>query len=93
MFERTLNSSWDDRSRRGLLTLTSFGLQALAVGVLLVLPLLRPTGLPSLRQLSTPVSLGQWMEEPQVAMTREGANSTALNTAEDIPFRTPSRIP
>ena len=59
MFDDTLNSSWDERSRRGLTTLTSFGLQALAVGVLLVLPLLRPMGLPLLRQLSTPVSLGQ----------------------------------
>ncbi|MHB8216100.1 MAG: energy transducer TonB [Candidatus Sulfotelmatobacter sp.] len=92
MFERTLNSSWDERSRRGWMTLTSFGLQALAVGVLLVLPLLRPTGLPSLRQLSTPISLGQPMEEPPVAMTREGTNSTAPNTAEGI-IRTPSRIP
>ena len=92
MFERTLNSSWDERSRRGLMTLTSFGLQALAVGVLLVLPLLRPMGLPSLRQLSTPVSLGRLMEEPPAAMTREGANNTSPNTAEDI-IRTPSRIP
>ena len=39
MFDRTLNSSWDERSRRGVTTLTSFGLQALAVGVLLALPL------------------------------------------------------
>ena len=46
MFNDTLNSSWDERSRRGLTTLTSFGLQALAVGVLLVLPLLRPTACP-----------------------------------------------
>jgi protein TonB len=91
MFERTLNSSWDERSRRGLMTLTSFGLQALAVGVLLVLPLLRPMGLPSLRQLSAPVSLGQPMEEPP-ARTLQGAYNTAPNTA-DITFRTPSRIP
>jgi len=41
MFDRTLNSSWDERSRRGLTTLTSFGLQALAVTVLVALPLLR----------------------------------------------------
>jgi len=93
MFERTLNSSWDERSRRGLMTLTSFGLQALALGVLLVLPLLRPMGLPSLRQLSTPVSLGQPMEEPPSARTPQGAHNTAPNTAEDITFRTPSRIP
>ena len=29
MFTSTLNSSWDERSRRGLTTLTSFGVQAL----------------------------------------------------------------
>jgi hypothetical protein len=57
MFDDTLSSSWDERSRRRLTTLTSFGLQALVVAVLLVLPLLRPMGLPLLRQLSTPVSV------------------------------------
>ena len=29
MFTSTLNSSWDERSRRGLTTLTSFGVQVL----------------------------------------------------------------
>lgn len=58
MFSTTLTSSWDERSRRGFTTLTSFGLQALAVSILLVVPLLRPTGLPLFRPLSAPVSLG-----------------------------------
>ena len=38
MFDDTLSSSWDERSRRRLTTLTSFGLQALVVAVLLALP-------------------------------------------------------
>ena len=63
MFDDTLNSSWDERSRRGLTTFTSFGLQALVVGALLVLPLLRPMGLPLLRPLSTPVSVGEPLAE------------------------------
>ncbi len=67
MFDDTLDSSWDERSRRGMTTLTSFGLQALAVGVLLVLPLLRPAGLPLFRSLSTPVSLGRLGEPPAVS--------------------------
>jgi protein TonB len=93
MFERTLDSSWDDRSRHGLTTLTSFGLQAVAVAVLLLLPLLRPTGLPSFRQLTTPISLGQPLETPSVARTQVSANKAATITPAEIIFRTPSRIP
>jgi len=81
MFDDTLNSSWDERSRRGLTTLTSFGLQALAVGVLLVLPLLRPTGLPLLRQLSTPVSMGQPLADAPAIRTHAGANPVAPSAA------------
>jgi len=81
VFNDTLNSSWDERSRRGLTTLTSFGLQALAVAVLLVLPLLRPTGLPLFRQLSTPVSVGQPLAEAPAVRTHAGANTTAPSSA------------
>src|ERR1700691_5189735 len=59
-----MTSSWDKRSRRGGTALASFGLQALAVGLLLILPLLWPQGLPLLRQLSAPVSLGEPGEAP-----------------------------
>jgi periplasmic protein TonB len=93
MFDRTLNSSWDERSRRGVTTLTSFGLQALAVGALLLLPLLRPQGLPSFRQLSTPISLGQPLEAPPAARAQVSANDTVPNTPAEITFRMPSQIP
>jgi protein TonB len=66
MFSSTLDSSWSERSRRGWTALTSFGLQAFVTTVLLILPLLRPTGLPSFHQLSTPISLGQPTEGPTV---------------------------
>ena len=92
MFDRTLSSSWNDRSRRGLATLTSLGMQALAVAVLLVLPSLRPQGLPSFHQLSTPVSLGLPSTEPVPVRTRTGAGSTVPN-AVDISLRPPTRIP
>ena len=71
MFTSTLNSTWEERSRRGLTTLSSFGVQALIAGVLLVLPLLRPAGLPSLRPLSTPVSLGQPLGEAPAVRARD----------------------
>lgn len=93
MFEDTIHSSWDERSRRGLTTLTSFGLQALAVGGLLVLPLLRPTGLPSFRQISMPISLGQPLGEPPAARTHAGANTAPRSTSADITLRAPTRIP
>jgi protein TonB len=41
-----LDSPWADRSRRGWTTLVSFALQAVAVGGLLLLPLLYTQGLP-----------------------------------------------
>jgi protein TonB len=92
MFTSTLNSSWGERSRRGLTTLTSFGVQALVGGVLLLLPLLRPTGLPSLRQLSTPVSLGQPLGEPAPLITHASGNAAPSNPAA-IPLKMPTRIP
>jgi protein TonB len=93
MFTSTLNSSWDERSRRGLTTLTSFGVQALVGGALLILPLLRPAGLPSLRQLSTPVSLGQPLGEPAAVRGRANGNAAAPSNPAAITLRTPARIP
>jgi protein TonB len=96
MFTNTLNSSWDERSRRGLTALTSFGLQALLGALLLVLPLLRPMGLPSLRQLSPPVSLGQPLGEAPAARTQAtgtAAASSPVAITLRMPVRNPSDIP
>lgn len=46
------DSVWSNRSHRGWTTLVSFSLQALAVGCLLVLPLLYTEGLPKLAMLA-----------------------------------------
>src|SRR5580704_19091109 len=96
MFDDTLNSSWDERSRRGLTALTSFGLQALLGALLLVLPLLRPMGLPSLRQLSPPVSLGQPLGEAPAGRTQASGNAAASSRVAitlRMPVRNPSDIP
>jgi protein TonB len=93
MFTSTINSSWDERSRRGFTTLTSFGIQALVGGVLLVLPLLRPIGLPSLRPLSTPVSLGRPLGEPPATRAPAGARTVPRSAVLDLILRTPTRIP
>jgi periplasmic protein TonB len=93
VFDDTLNSSWDERSRLGLTTLTSFGLQALFIGVLLVLPLLRPAGLPLFRQLSAPVSVGQPLAEAPAVRTHAGSNSAAPSTNPAIILRPSPRFP
>src|SRR5258708_28427818 len=93
MFDGIINSSWDERSGRGLTTLTSFGLQALALTILLVFPLLRPQGLPSFRQLATPVSWGQPLAATIRSTTPAGASTTAPDTLSVITLRTPPRIP
>ena len=92
MFDDALNSSWNERSRRGFTTLTSFGLQALAAGALLVLPLLRPAGLPLLRRLATPVSVGQPGKTPTVRL-QPGTNTPQHSGPIEITLRMPAHIP
>ena len=41
-----LETSWAQRTRRSWTTLTSFGLQAVVIGLLLMIPLLKTVGLP-----------------------------------------------
>jgi periplasmic protein TonB len=54
-----LETSWAQRTRRSWTTLTSFGLQAVVICSLLLLPLWKSVGLPSAHTISTPVSLGR----------------------------------
>ena len=93
MFENTLTSSSTERSRRELTALTSFGVQALAVAILLIAPLLRPAGIPSLRQLPTPISLTQDQPEPVAVRSASAAGATVHGTAAEIVLRQPSQVP
>jgi len=88
MFEDALSSSWHERSRRGFTTLTSFGLQAVLLSALLLWQVLRPTGLPSYHQLSTPVSLGQPASNAQAVQTRR--RGFTITTATDNALHLPS---
>jgi periplasmic protein TonB len=92
MFADTIDSSWSERTRRGWTALTSFGLQALATVVLLVLPLLRPIGLPSFRHLSTPISLGNPLQEAPTVRAHSGPTIAPTRPTEFF-FRRPSPIP
>jgi periplasmic protein TonB len=93
MFERTVTASWDERSRFGLTTLTSFAVQAFALAVLLIVPLLRPTGIPLLRQLATPISLNQFTEEPRPIGSHIAPNSPLHASPAEIFLRQPAQIP
>jgi protein TonB len=91
-FAGTVDLSRPEIARRGLTTLTSFALQVLVAGLLLLLPLLRPIGLPSLRQISTPISLGEPLRETPAVRSRSG-QALAPSHPAVIVFRQPSQIP
>jgi periplasmic protein TonB len=91
MFAGTVESSWTERARRSGTILSSFGLQALLTSILLILPLLRPTGLPTFRPLLTPISLGQPSDGPTVRP--RGGPSIAPRRPVEFFFRRPSPLP
>ena len=90
-----LETSWAQRSRRSWMTLTSFGLQALVVGLLLLLPLIRPVALPFMRPLPTPISMtvpaGPPPIEPQTR-TATVRQSNLLNNVLMQPAYIPSIV-
>lgn len=92
MFDDTLHSPWGERSRRSLTTLTSFSLEAVIVAVLLIAPLFRPVGIPSLRQLSVPISLTQTPPEPAEVRTEPVANP-GRRIAAEIVLHQPAAVP
>lgn len=92
-----LQASADQRMRRSWTTVSSFGLQALAMGLLLLLPLVRPGGIPLLHRLATPVSLGQPVPDAPPMHARTGSAtpspSNLLNDLQNSRVMEPTRIP
>jgi periplasmic protein TonB len=78
-----LETSWAQRSRRSLTTLTSFGLESVVIGLLLLLPLWKTVGLPSARALPTPVS---WGAPPPAArpVPRQQVTAVVSNLADNV---------
>jgi periplasmic protein TonB len=93
MFERTLTASWNERSRCGLTTVTSLAMQAVAVAVLLIVPLLRPTAIPLFRHLSTPISLSPFAGGRPEAPSRPAAAFASHSSRAEIFLRQPSASP
>jgi protein TonB len=91
-----LQASWAQRTRRSWTTLTSFGLQVLALGLLLLLPVLKTVGLPAARTVSTPITLGRRSAMPLAESPRSAAPTVARNTVVPLlvaPGRVPRHIP
>jgi len=90
--ESMLETSWAQRARRSWTTLTSFGLQALIISCLLLLPLWKTIGLPAARTVSTPISLGRVAVETAPA-PRSGGGLAPQSNILPVRFMQPSRIP
>jgi protein TonB len=90
--ESMLKTSWAQRTRRSWMTVTSFGLQALVIGLLLLLPLWKTVGVPTSRTLSTPISLGRTAAEPPETAQASPASGRQSNFQAGR-FMQPSRIP
>lgn len=87
-----LDTSWAQRSRRSWMTLTSFGVQAIAIAVLLAIPMLTTVGLPLARVVSTPLNIGRM--DPSPVRSAGHFHSSAVSIIPyDGPIRTPGSIP
>jgi protein TonB len=83
---------WSNRSHRGWTTLFSFALQALAVGCLLLLPLLYSQGLPRLVSF-TPLLAPAPAPALQPAQLPPDSRSPAQRTTAGIELISPAQIP
>ena len=80
--ESLIETSWAQRSRRSWTTLTSFGIQAIIIGALLMIPLLSSVVLPAVRTVSTPISM--WHRNPG-PMPQQPTHGFHSNVVEIIP--------
>ena len=87
-----LDSHWTNRSRRGWTTLASFGLQALAVGFVISLPLLYTEGLPKLHLISVGAPIGAPPGQ-RVPATQRPATGRPHNRFLSNIFTAPQVIP
>lgn len=87
-----LETSWPERTRKSWVTVASFGIQGLALILLLVISIARPAGMPLLRRLSVPVTLGPPPGPPPVAPHARATTVAQSNLADNV-LITPPEIP
>lgn len=86
-----LETSWAHRGRRSWTTLTSFGLQAVVIGLLLLIPILTTVGLPANPPITTPVSWGA--PPPAAPPTRHRVTMLVRSNLADNVLIQPPSIP
>ena len=87
-----LDSAWKQSSRRHWTTVASFTLQAVGIGVLLLIPIIYTQGLPQLaRVIDIPVPAPQG--PPPASTLAQSRRSAPLSNFRDGMLMTPSRIP
>jgi len=92
--ESLLEVSWAERGRRSWTTLTSFGLQAAILGLLLLIPLLSTIGSPTGRTVSTPITLGRRDPGPAPRPHSGVVRNTGVRIIPYVgPIMAPSHIP
>ena len=79
-----LETSWAYRGRRSWTTLTSFGLQALVIGLLLLIPLLTTVGIPINPVVTTPVSLGAPPPPPAPRPPQSPSHPIQSNLSDNV---------
>jgi len=88
-----LEVSWSQRSRRSWTTLTSFGLQTLVIGTLLILPLWKTVVVPVARMVSTPIIMGHVEQVSVVTQQQSGGLSAGPSNSVSPRWVQPGRIP
>jgi periplasmic protein TonB len=91
-----LETSWAQRSRRSWTTLTSFGLQAVVMAMLLLLPLIQPVALPLMRAVEPPISLAPPPGPPQRSQPQTSSRPAESNLSQGVlimPREIPREIP
>ena len=85
-----LDHQWENRSHRGWTTLASFAMQALAVAMVLALPLIYTEGLPRLQMLSVSAPIGPPSGPPPQTSGRHAANPAQSNMLHGIVVAPPT---
>ena len=87
-----LETSWAYRGRRSWTTLTSFGLQAVMIGLLLLIPLLTTVGVPINPMVTTPVSWGAPPPPPAPRPPQTPSHPIESNLSDNVVIE-PHSIP
>lgn len=82
-----LENSWAQRSRRSLSTLTSFGMQAIVISLLILLSLLKSVVMPATQTVTTPIFASRAEPTPLTSHAPAGSSAPAPANPDAIILR------